>query len=510
MCFVYYITPPIILWFLLLPFLDRHEKLKLLIVTAISTTVYALNAYFNNITGYKKNYYNDPMDFEDDYFHMEEYWYLHLILKIFTTFLWAFLCTRWTIQSFHLKRPNIAIFYFVRYLGVIVLGLLTLFGWAHNDPEMKSLCVYLPLIACIWYVAGLYITRRFFSIGIGVIVPALYFYYVGTRVIRNHSRHSDINTERSVVNSELMGSFRLIHFARYLLFSVIIVFSAAAFDKSKAVLNTFYSTECLDLGVNVSFKKRFFINGKRLFKGLLANEINFPKYVIDDIEVCVAIWMKSVPHIPISFHLAQSGNYVFLLMNKLIICCNTHSYSLDLVQNGAISYSFCRVIDNVMDSNANNKVKWKMLKVTREFLDQLYQGYPSTKEHLWRLIYQTPNFVRPISKINWEYFENKLSAEQLSAFRSFSNIAWFVPRNEINEMIKGFEMDLEGFQIKDESDLMLYSQCVAYSTGVIAGIVYCHTACEWPDDFGPKTMRLLKTCGNFAIVSYSVALSNLL
>lgn len=300
---VYYLLPLLILWLPLVLFISRHEKLKLYIVIAISTIAYACSNY---IKGHMRSKKQSEKEFTQVICaYAEEYFYL--ILKIITTFLWTFLCMRWTIYSIYLKSPNVVIFHLVRYFGIISIGLLTLFVWAQRDPEIRRLCVYLPITACIWFVAGCYITRRFFLVGISVFVPTLYFYYID--VIPNHNRIKQLNKKPILIIPLLGASLHLVLLAHQFLFHVIIVFTAAAFDKSKTMLDTFYPTEYLDLRDSIGFKRKFIGNGRRLVKGLFANEIKFPASVIEDIEVCVTIFDRTTQHFPINIYVFPSGEF---------------------------------------------------------------------------------------------------------------------------------------------------------------------------------------------------------
>lgn len=173
----------------------------------------------------------------------------------------------------------------------------------------------------------------------------------------------------------------------------------------------------------------------------------------------------------------------------------------DILQDGAITYAFCRIIDDVIDSNVIKEAKLEMLAVTREFLDHLYQGYPTTKESLWKLIYQSNDFKKSAVLIDWQYFEKKLSVEQLSVFRSFTKIFWYIPRDVLDRLLEGFEIDVEKRQMKDECDLIKYCNCVGRNPISLTALIYCHKWSEWPDDFGPKTELLMQTAGNAGVVS---------
>lgn len=278
----YYVVPPTIIMQLLLMLQSApFDRLKLIIVTIVGVfaNVWSkwLFMYFGNIK--TLSFYVDLPSVED---------FFYLIARIVFTVSWTSLCTQWTFHSLHLRKPNTTVFYILRYSVLILLTSLMVYGRSEGTSEVKQLCFYLPIYMCLWFVVGLHITRRFIPIGLSIIVSSSYLHY--TEAL------SDDNN-------------RFTNFSHHLIFNGIIVLTSAALDKAKAVLDTFYPTEYL-IFKNNNFAQTFILNSKRLFKGLISDEIDFSSYIVDDLENAFNILKVSV--LPMI-------SYVYLLLCRKFI-----------------------------------------------------------------------------------------------------------------------------------------------------------------------------------------------
>lgn len=279
----------IIFWQLFLNISDRFEKLKLSIVLFIGIGMQIL---IQRIICSNNKQNSDEKDFI-----LYIAGFFHSGLQIIITTLWTIFCTRWTIHSLHLKRPNSIVFYFTRYFGIFIMILLTAFCWTNENVEIKQISGYLPMITCLWYAAGLHITRRFIPVSFSVLIPTFYFYY-------NSMSNNSINNEHIDLFGLSMHSEQLYH---HLVLSVTIVFVSIAFDKAKAILDIYYSTEHLDLRKNFDFGQSFVMNSRRMFKGLLADEIDFPPHIVSDLENCFACYTRTVSHLRFNPFLFSNG-----------------------------------------------------------------------------------------------------------------------------------------------------------------------------------------------------------
>lgn len=247
-CFV---APPIlVLWFLLRPFIDKFEKLRFCVVMIFISVVNVLSTVLKRQHNLASALTNQS---------------LYSVFEIGITLLWTILCTRWTIHSLYLKRQSRSIFFFLRYFGVSVWALLAAYCVTSEEPEINRLSLQLLAVAFIWFVAGVFITRRLTAIAISICAPTAYFYFC------EYPSYPDSSS----------NPFSFIH---HLIFNVVIVFTSAALDKSRAMLDMFYPNEHLQLMWYPNVLKSLILDCRRLLKGLFSKETNFPAYIIQDLE----------------------------------------------------------------------------------------------------------------------------------------------------------------------------------------------------------------------------------
>lgn len=90
-----------------------------------------------------------------------------------------------------------------------------------------------------------------------------------------------------------------------------IVFISAAFDKGKAVLNTFYSREQLEFTRTFEVEN-VILNIKRLWKGLQTDETTLSLEVIDDLTVCYNYSAKKAELYSFVINFGHNGKSTFL------------------------------------------------------------------------------------------------------------------------------------------------------------------------------------------------------
>lgn len=158
-------------------------------------------------------------------------------------------------------------------------------------------------------------------------------------------------------------------------------------------------------------------------------------------------------------------------------------------------YAFCRVTDDMIDNENSIELKKNRLNVIIEFLDQLFENRIPTKNYNWTLRDES----NP-SSIRWKYFEENLSSEQLSSFRSISRIAYYLPQEPFYELVDGYKWDIDGRLVNTENDLLEYSKCVASSVATLCTFIFCHKSYRWPDNFGPKCQTMLENARKMGLV----------
>lgn len=134
-----------------------------------------------------------------------------------------------------------------------------------------------------------------------------------------------------------------------------------------------------------------------------------------------------------------------------------------------ILYAFCRVTDNMIDSEQDAGRKERKLSLIERFIDELFADRRSDYE------------VRPAPPvrgldIDWTPYRVELADEELSCFRALSRISFYLPRKPFYELLEGYRWDVAGKPILTEDDLLLYSSHVASSVGVLCVYVMVYNS----------------------------------
>lgn len=80
-------------------------------------------------------------------------------------------------------------------------------------------------------------------------------------------------------------------------------------------------------------------------------------------------------------------------------------------------------------------------------------------------------------EVNWAQYESQdLSNEELSCFRAVARISFYLPRKPFNELLEGYKWDVDSRTVKDEADLLLYSDYVAGSVGALCVYVMLYNS----------------------------------
>lgn len=134
-----------------------------------------------------------------------------------------------------------------------------------------------------------------------------------------------------------------------------------------------------------------------------------------------------------------------------------------------ILYAFCRVTDNMIDSEQDAGRKERKLSLIERFIDELFADRRSDYE------------VRPAPPardpdIDWTPYQMELTDEELSCFRALSRISFYLPRKPFHELLDGYRWDMAGKQVLNEDDLLLYSNHVAGSVGALCVYVMVYNS----------------------------------
>lgn len=146
------------------------------------------------------------------------------------------------------------------------------------------------------------------------------------------------------------------------------------------------------------------------------------------------------------------------------------------------------------------------MSVYGRFLDEIYKNHHSDKE-LIAIVNSNEviDYQKSYSKsnINWRYYESKLTAEQIHIFRSFSRMAFYLPRKPLDDLIKGFRFDIKGDLLKDENQLCNYAKCVGSGPFTIMLFLLWNKGGDWPSQCNALSSDLVDGEHVFGKVSFS-------
>lgn len=302
-----YLSPIVFLWLLFRPFLCRFDNIKLLFVNIV--TVFTLKWSYHIINQNTRVYRDDAICIKMFEIPAEEY--LKFGTQMILTTLWSTICSRCYHHWSKLQASNQVMFYFIRCSAILLLLWPTFWGFlnANGLPYAKTyylgiiLWTMMPIVGGLWYVAGNYITRAFTTMFISILIPSLYFCAFDHLAV--YYRIWDVKS--NTVIGLYANNLPIEQIIYYFIFNAVIVFTMAAFDKAKAVLNTFYPREQLKFSYFFNFKNNSLKNSQHLLKGLWTNETFLPSNFVQDLNSCVQICTVKLGKYSVLMNLIHSG-----------------------------------------------------------------------------------------------------------------------------------------------------------------------------------------------------------
>lgn len=310
----YLLPPTVVLCLLLRPFISDFDKFKLVSLTGLAIVYTTL---WSSFMVYHKAWWYCKRAVINTHAHVPIEEYLFFILQTIFTTLWTILCTRWTFHSLFLKRTSQ--FQVIRFGVIVVLALLMYVGWINAIPATKTfymgsiLCWNSLIFIILWYLSGPYVCKRWKVTLISNIVPSIYLCYVDVIIQRAHILSINEATSLGICPIE---SLPLEKIAFILSTNILIVFVSHTLDKSKAIIDTYY-TEPFAIASNVSTRKRIFGYIKILCEYSLYNQQKYDSSVISDIETCLNVHTKRGKVLNLLFF--RSGNFTNCAICRAII-----------------------------------------------------------------------------------------------------------------------------------------------------------------------------------------------
>lgn len=304
---LYYTLPPtIILYLLLRPVLSNFDKMK---VAVLCTVAVAYTTPWDNYIIYHKAwwYRKDAVIGTIGYVPIEEYMFF-IIQTVFTT-LWTSLCNRWTMNALHLRQPDPLKRAVLRYGVMGALAALGCWGWLNAIPATKTFYLgsiawwALLVVIVIWFLAGTYIVSRLSSLYACILVPTVYLCYVDVIALRAKVWH--IN-EATSLELFLVDDLPIEEIIFFLVTNVIVALGSCAFDKSKAIIDTYFK-EPFAVGTNISTLDRFMVYLRMLLTGALTDDTSFDPTAIDDLENCIKTLKRASKSFSLAANLFPNG-----------------------------------------------------------------------------------------------------------------------------------------------------------------------------------------------------------
>lgn len=290
---IYTIPPTILLFIILRPFINAFERFKLTTLIALAivyTTPWDNYIVYNKAWWYRK----DAVLATIGYVPIEEY--MFFVIQTIMSTLWTMLCMRWSLSSLHLKHENSFHFYSIRYSVMALVTGLIVWGWLNANPGTKtfymgSICWWALLVVFgLWYGAGNYAFRRRYAVALSVLVPTAYLCAVDLVALRDGVWHINEKTSFEIF---FFDDLPIEEATFFLITNTIVVLGSCAFDKSQAVIDTYYThlfpngTKVTD--ANCSFWE--YISTSMI--GFTTSEIDLPAETIEDLEASIKVLDKA-------------------------------------------------------------------------------------------------------------------------------------------------------------------------------------------------------------------------
>lgn len=303
---LYFTLPPTILLYLLIrPVISSFDRMKMLTLCILAVTY--TTPWDNYIIYHKAWWYRkDAVIGTIGWVPIEEY--IFFVIQTIFTSLWTICCSRWTLHSLHLRHTKRLQSELIKYLGIVLMVIAILCGWLHAIPDRKTfyLCSIiwwsLLVVVILWYIGSSYIVRRYQQILCSVVLPSVYFCYVDLIALRAKVWH--IN-ERTSLEMFPISELPIEEVIFFFITNFMVVMGAAGFDKSKAVIDTYFRES-----LQQNSKTGYFSNIKLLVTAAICQEHKLDSTVIDDLATCIDILNEGSKTFSIAANCFPNGNFI--------------------------------------------------------------------------------------------------------------------------------------------------------------------------------------------------------
>lgn len=276
-----------------------------------------------------------------------------------------------------------------------------------------------PVLALLWYGAGEYMLRRPLAVISSITIPTIFLCWVDQYAISAGTWDISLRTSTGKM---VVPHLPLEEFMFFALINTILVFATCAIDRAQAVLHLYKTESVHKLRGDITFIKRMID---------LAWAFCLPDQMLND---------EVLQDLSVSWDILRQASKSFYTASAVFSC----SARQDL----GVLYGFCRATDDLCDNeDISVEERKSQLKLTHKFVEELFSQKTNT----------------PV--INWELYQSELPSSCISAFKTFTRLRHILQVDAIQELLEGYEWDLERKPVTTEADLYKYSACVASSVG---------------------------------------------
>ncbi|XP_022173194.1 bifunctional lycopene cyclase/phytoene synthase-like [Myzus persicae] len=409
------------------PFMCRMEAAKIAFISIVAL-LYTSLCYNYSILNGARTYSPEQISASIGNVPVEEY--MSVVLQVVLVSLWAYLCVRWKTPCMNFNHDKES-YHTIRWMPIIFLSLTTAIGYGMAVPGRETfylgsiMCWASPVIMLMWYGAGNYFMKHLIPSSFAIVVPTLYLLWINRLALKENVWHLNESTS---LNLFIANGVPLEEALFTFITTAMVVLAGACYDKAYGMIVTFSLLYPHQFSISWNFITQ-------MFKAFVTSEYTMPSIVTEDLKYCIQLLDSS--------NLFGTSNYLFHTAIRL---------------DFLIIYGFTRITDNMIDDESDFENKKVKLTLCHKFLNEVFADRKSGFE-----VHSKPHEII----IDWKQYESELTKEELAIFRAFSRIVFLLPRRPFEELLEGFQLDLNGTLYKNENDLLVYFTLVAGSFGAM-------------------------------------------
>ncbi|KAI7855263.1 phytoene synthase [Circinella umbellata] len=423
---LYYTLPILgVLFGLLRPFHSPQETFKYIFLCAMA---FSTASIWDNYIVYHRAWWYCPscVTAVIGYVPLEEY--MFFIIMSLMTVAFTNMIMRWHLPSTFIK-PDTSMLQsmLVRYLPIVGFLSIGVHAWNLAVPDTNLFygsCILwytCPVLALLWFGGGEYICRRYKAVLTSIIVPTIYLCWVDKVAIAAGTWHISLRTSTGVM---VAPSLPLEEFMFFLLINVVLVFATCAIDRAQAILH---------------------LHGNELRghpnNSKLSNLI--PKQLTQLLHLTKA-FCKSDQSLHAETYRDLHTTWEILKQASFSFYTASAVFPTHIRQDLGVLYGFCRATDDLADDEvASVEQRKTQLDTVRRCIHDMF----ATK---------TPT-------MDWSLYD--LPSSCIASLRAFTRLRPKLQVDAVNELLDGYDFDLDRSIVKNVADLKRYSACVASSVG---------------------------------------------